>query len=76
MRRGKGKLWCFRIFNSYSSINELQLEGLRCQIGIIKFFSCKSEGKKNRKHSLSDGASNPEQCHLLLISYREREVEG
>lgn len=34
---GKGKLWCFHIFNSYSSINELQLEGLRCHIGIIKF---------------------------------------
>lgn len=45
-RRGKGELWCFHIFNSYSSINELQLEGLRCHIGIIKFFSCKSKKKK------------------------------
>ena len=26
--------------------------------------------------SVSEGASNPEQCHLLLLSYREREVGG
>ena len=50
-RRGKGKLWRFHIFNSYSSINELQLEGLRCQTGIIKFFSCKSKKKKKIRMS-------------------------
>ena len=49
-RRGKGKLWRFHIFNSYSSINELQLEGLRCQTGIIKFFSCKYKKKKKNQN--------------------------
>ena len=53
VRREKGKLWCFHIFNSYISRNELQLEGLICQIGIIKFFSCKSEKKKARNQNES-----------------------
>ena len=44
-RREKGQLWCFHIFNSCISINELQLEELRCQVGIIKFSSCRSERK-------------------------------